>query len=256
MPVRAATRHETEVIDKRREPRDILARVARVAHLDTVHPISNECFHSLARSALRRMRENGEAAGAMNQRDRVNDGEALFRDVGRTTIPEIAIEGVAEVDGPAFGDHGARDVWSADRAARRLFEHRAQVDTNSELVEPLDDSLGARASHVAQRDECRFHLTGIGEMKAENVRFDVTLDGAQLDAGNDTKPVRCAGARRLLDTGDGIVIGECDRLQAGPLRRGDDVGRRTRSVGRGGVNVKIDESAGRWPRGLDRRHAE
>ena len=60
-------------------------------------------------------------------RSRRASASRSFGDVRRTAVAEIAVEGVAEVDRPAFGDHRARDVRPADRAAGRLLEHRRRT---------------------------------------------------------------------------------------------------------------------------------
>src|ERR1043165_802274 len=124
--------------------------MARVTHLDTIDTFSNKRLDSLARRRMRGMREDRESAGAMNQPDGIGDRQTFFADVRRLSIAEVSLERVAEIDGPALGDHGARDVWSPDGRARRLLEHRRKLDANAELVEPMYDALRPRPPHLTQ----------------------------------------------------------------------------------------------------------
>jgi len=93
-----------------------------MSHLNAIDALTDEALDSFARSSVGRVGEDRQSAGAMNQRDGVSGGQALLRHVGGTPIPQVAIERVAEIDRPPFGDHRARDVRTANRAARRLLE--------------------------------------------------------------------------------------------------------------------------------------
>ena len=55
-------------------------------NLDAIHSLASERFDPLARSALRRMRENGETAGTVDEADRIAHGEPILRDERRTSI--------------------------------------------------------------------------------------------------------------------------------------------------------------------------
>ena len=88
-------------------------------------PSRGERRDALARRALRRMREDGEPAGADGSaRSRRDTASRSLDDERGSPVAEVSVERVAEVDGPSFGDHRARDVRTPDRAARRLLEHR------------------------------------------------------------------------------------------------------------------------------------
>ena len=74
VPIRSAARHQSEEIDERGEARDVFGRMARVTNFDAVDARSRERLDALARPGLRRMRENGETARAVDRRDRVRRG--------------------------------------------------------------------------------------------------------------------------------------------------------------------------------------
>jgi hypothetical protein len=79
-------------------------------------------------------------------------------------------------------------------------------------------------------------------MQAEDVRFHVAFDGAQLDAAHDTHAEPGADGFRFCQTVERIMVSERNRAQADALRFADDVARRTRAVGRRRVHVQVDES--------------
>src|SRR5678815_3393467 len=119
-------RYEPEVINESAQPRDVLAGVTRVPHFDSVDPRGHELFDSFARSALRRMREDSQTTSAVDERDRVDDGEPFLPHVRGPPVAEITIECIAKVDRPSLGDHRPRPVRPADRAAGGLLEHRRE----------------------------------------------------------------------------------------------------------------------------------
>src|SRR4051812_32819421 len=47
-------------------------------------------------------------------------------------------------------------------------------------------------------------------------------------------------ARSFVDAGDGVVIGQRQRAETGIFREANDITRRERAVGCGGMRVKID----------------
>jgi len=71
------------------------------------------------------------------------------------------------------------------------------------------------------------------------------LDRRDFDAVNQGNPARRGGAARLGVSGQGIVVGDADSAEAGGRRAGDEVARRQRAVGCGGVEVKIDQPRAR-----------
>src|SRR3954468_3958704 len=99
------------------------------------------------------MREHRDAAGAMNEVDRVAHGKTVLADVRRLAVAQIALERIAEIHRPSLGDQRTRDVRTANRAAGRLLEDRRERDAHTEIVQLGDDSLSAGATHLAQRDE-------------------------------------------------------------------------------------------------------
>src|SRR6185369_1055234 len=62
MPIRSSARHQRKMLDERAEARDVFGRVTRMPDFDAVDAVAHEGFDTLARSALRRMRQHGDAA--------------------------------------------------------------------------------------------------------------------------------------------------------------------------------------------------
>ena len=77
----------------------------------------------------------------------------------------------------------------------------------------MHDPRRAGASHLARRDELRLQLPRVGEVESENMRLDIILDGAELDAGNDANAELRAGGHCFGDAIERVVIGQRDRLQ-------------------------------------------
>src|SRR5262245_23496116 len=88
MPVGAAAWNQAKMLDQSEQPHRTLGRMAWVAHFESIDSLIDECGHPLARSALCRMRENGQAAGPVNQLDGVGYRQPLLGDIGGPTIPE------------------------------------------------------------------------------------------------------------------------------------------------------------------------
>ena len=91
-------------------------------------------------------------------------------------------------------------------------------------------------------------------MQPEDVRLRVVFHGAQLHTGHHPHAELCTRGLGFADPVEGVVIGEGDCRQPDPLGLDDDVTRRARSVGRGGVGMQIDEGCGAVANGRCPRH--
>jgi hypothetical protein len=243
------------MLDEREQAHRVLRRVTGVADLDAIDPLLDQGGNTISSARLRRVSENRETAGALDQTDRIGHWKLVLRDESGTAVSEVPVERIAKIRRPSLGDHCARDVRPADRAARGLLEHRREVDADAELIEPNHHSLGAQTAHFTKRDETRFELTRVAQVQSQNVRFDLSFDGTQLDASHDAHAELLTGGDSLGDPRDGIVIGEGKRAEADALRLSYDVGGRSRAVRRGGMGVQVDEWPGRYA-GRRRGHAE
>src|SRR6185436_11406714 len=96
--------------NERQEPLGVFGRVAWVAHLYAVDALTDKRRDALERSGMRWMREDCQTSGAVNERDGVDRGQSLLRDVRGPTVAEVPVECVSKIDCPALRDHGARDV--------------------------------------------------------------------------------------------------------------------------------------------------
>ncbi len=224
------------------QPRGIVGRMTWMPNLHAIDALIDEGLDPFSRSGVRRMGEDRQAAGPMDERDGIDDRQAILGHIRRTPVAEVAVERVAEVDGPAFGDHRAGNVRTTDGAARGLLQHRRQLDADAKLVQSLDDPCCPSAPHVPQSDELAFHRAHVAQMQAEDVRFTVALDGTQLDARNDPHAKLGTHRRRFGYSVDRVVVRQRERREANAFRLTDDVSRSTRSVRRRRVRVKVDES--------------
>jgi hypothetical protein len=179
-----------------------------------------------------------------DQPDGIDDGRALLPRRTPASLPEISIEGVAKSIAQPSAIIARATCGRPNRAAGRLLEHGGELDADAKLVQSCT-MRSARVRRISRkRGERRLQLARVGKMESEDVRLDVAFHRAQLDAGDDAHaelPRRASRSRCR----DGVVIGQRDRRQSDALRARRRLGRRTRSVGRGGVDVEIDESARR-----------
>src|SRR6185437_517446 len=97
VPIRAATRHQSVMLDEREQPGDVFRRMTGMSHFDPVDSRARERFDALPGTGMRGMREHRDSAGAMDHRDAIADRETILGNVRWPPIAEIAIEGVARV---------------------------------------------------------------------------------------------------------------------------------------------------------------
>src|SRR5947208_3617983 len=114
MPVRSSAGDEPEVLNERRESQDVFIAVAGMLHLDSVQTLVNESLDTLASSRLRRVSDDGEATGTMDQRDRVLRGQSFLRYIAGSARGQISVEGVTRIHGPSFGDQRPSDMRPTD----------------------------------------------------------------------------------------------------------------------------------------------
>lgn len=226
-----------------------------MTNFDAIHSLGRERGDTVTRGALRRMREDRQTAGVVDEADGVAHSKSILRHERWASVAEVAVEGVAEIDRPTFGDHRAGNVRPPDGAAGCLLEDRVELDTHAKLVQTLNDSRCARASHFTKRNELRFHLPGVREMETEDMRFDIVLDRAELDARHDSNADLRTGGDRFRDAIERIVIGERDGLKTHSLCFTYDVCWSTRPIRRRGVRVEVDEGSGAVANNRRRGHA-
>ena len=245
MPIGSSAWYEMEVLDQCAEATDLVSRVTRMAHLESVEAHRDEPLDACPIAIDARMRDDRQSASVVNETNRVADVEPLLGDVRRPAITKPPVEDLAWIQGPAAGDHRARDMRPPDRSARRLREYAVQRDGDAERIELIDHSAGTvetRGSKLPHRDLDQVEAL---EVKSENVYLAAVIIGAQLDARDDAQAEPLTGASGRVDAGDGVVIGERDRAQAGRSCRCGDVLRRPRAVGRRRVHVQVDGAHGR-----------
>jgi hypothetical protein len=194
-----------------------------MAHFDAIETMPNERFDSRSRARAARMRQNRQAARIVNHCDRVRHREAVLRNEGGFTIPEIPIEGVTQIVGPPVVYEGARNMGTANRAASRLRKDIFEGDLHAELVETTDDSLGTRQAHRAQVTETVADALDVAQMQSEQMRLCFTLDGTEFDARHDTDAQEVPFLARLGESINGVVIRQRYRHQSEFARGAHDI---------------------------------
>ena len=77
---------------------------------------------------------------------------------------------------------------------------------------------------------------------AEHVNVALVVHRGHFNAGNQSKSGRARCCRRLVEAGDGVVIGNADRCQPGGRGAADQFGWRQPAVRGGGMEMEIDHS--------------
>ena len=149
------------------------------------------------------------------------------------------------------GEHGLGQVGTADRlAVRPARGDLAFVQLQAELAQRGGH---AQRALLAVGEELGEPLgeqrAGVVDGVAEDVQFAAdrraVVDRGDLDRGDDAHAVALAGAQRLGDAADRVVVGERQQLHAGLGRALHDLGGRQGAVGVGGVGLQVE--AGRQP---------
>src|SRR5436190_1444807 len=241
VPVGATARDQTHLIDEGPKARDVLWRVARMLHLDAVEPERDERLHALPRAAGTGMREDRQATGVMDHRDRFAHAQLILGDVRGPARAQIPIERIAHVGRPAVGDERTRHVRTADGAGPRLQEHVIERDLHALRLQQLDDTRGTPATHLAKRAQPALEHCRIAEMQTEQMCLRLPFDGAQLDAVHDSNSELGADRPGFGETGYRVVISERDRGERSALGGAHDFGGRAGPVRRRRMHVQIDD---------------
>lgn len=242
--------------DERAQPQGVFRRMAWVPDLDSIHTLVDKCRDPISSTRMGRMGKNRQTARAVNQSDRIADGQSILPNVRSFPISKIAVECIAEINSPSFGDHGPRNMRPTNRGAGRLFQHRGEFDANAELIEARHDPLCPRVAHLPQFDELGLHIPSIRQMKSQNMSLHIPLDRTQLNPRHDTHSKLGAGHRGFTDSVESVMIGQGDRGESDTFGLTDDSRRRARPIGRCRVRVKVDERAIAIAAWLRRGHAE
>ena len=187
------------------------------------------------------MREDRDTTCPVNERYRFFETELVFRDERRLSVSEKALERLLEVPGVAPFHECARHVRTADGTASRMAQHGVKRHRNPQRVQAFDDALRPVESHVAQTRQPLLELCQFAQVEAKNMSLEISLDSAQLHTADDAQPQSRRRGPGRLESGNGVVVGQRERDQLCRMRGGDDLGRRTRAVGRSRVRVQIHE---------------
>jgi hypothetical protein len=211
--------------------------------LDAVESHCGESLDPLVRSVLTRVRENGNAAAPVNQRNRFRNRDAALVEIRWPSCTEVPIECVTEVHRPSIFDERPSDVRPSYRRIAGHSQHVLESDTDAESVEQSDDAFRTFTPRVLEHDECTAHFIEQRDVQAEHMDLIGRFVGGQLDAGDelDAEPLR--GILRLGDPLDCVVIGQRECLKSGVARGKNHHLWRVRSIGRRRMEVEID-----WPR--------
>ena len=127
------------------------------------------------------------------------------------------------------------------RATGGLSKNRVQCHGDAERIEAFNDPRRSSHAHFAQSRKSVLELNQLREMQTEEMRFMISLDCAQLDAGNEPNAYFARCVSRFGDAGDGVVVRQRERGQPSALGRSRDIRRSARAIRGRRMRVEIDK---------------
>lgn len=174
------------------------------------------------------MGPDGKAAGGVDRVNGLGDGGGLAQAEGGAALDEVGADGGADVVDPLVGQalgvggvakEGFGEMGPADRKALLPAGlDLAVVELEAELAQAVGHPQGAVLAIGEEAGEGGLEGgAGVVDEVAEYVKFASfgVVDGGDLDGGDDGDAGMEAGVDRLLDTADGVVIGEGEELDPG-----------------------------------------
>ena len=232
MPIGTAAWDKTEEIGKRSEAIDVLGKMARVPHLDSVQSRFHERLETRAAAVASRVRPDCEPAGLMRYRDRVPDLQSLLGNESRSAAAEVAIESLAKIAHESGANKRAGDMRSTYRGIARFLHYHIYRQIEPERPEALHNPRRAHFPSGAKRLQARFEDSEPGDMKSEDVNLTITFVRTQLDSGNDAQTQRFARGGCEGKAGKCVVIGDRQRAEPYIVRGSHHRIWRKRPVGR------------------------
>lgn len=224
MPIGAAAGHEVELCSQTEQSLGVEWSMSGMTDFGAIEAVCLEAQQSLARSVAAGVSPNGQRTSSMRETDGVRYFEARLGHVSRTTSSEISIEGITMVCDVTRTYERARDVWAAERTARRFREDVRHLNRYSDRCQPLDYRVTPVNPLALKSFEPRAHRAGILDMKCEKVNLEIAIVRAKLTTAHysDAGARACRGG--LAVASDGVMIGYRNREQSRTRGRLDQFG--------------------------------
>ena len=215
-----------------------------VIHLDGVESRITQSRYPFVNLGTARMRERNDSAGSMDDSDDVLRWRPRTFNVGWATLSQPLVEGLAHGRDVAGVNHRAGKCWPADRLAgiaSRLVDERRHIDRHSQRVQASRYLGNARDTRGPLRRQ-ELPERGFVPVKevGQHVHVAATVDGGDLDPGNGEHIEASRFDGSFVQAVGRIVVGDGKNPDARRLGMGDERPRGQTSIGRGGMEVKID----------------
>ena len=185
------------------------------------------------------MGDDGDAAGLVDQLDRLRGGRPAARHEGLGAGHQVLLEEGAEVAGRPrrLGDVRAADRVGGAGLADRVLER--QVEALPAQV--LDDLPGPGAPLLLGPLAGRRHLLQVDPVAADVQVFGVLVNARHLDRRHQLDPQPLRRRRGLRDPGDRVVVGQ--RQRRNPRLRSflDHLGGRQLPVRNRRMTLQLDQ---------------
>ncbi len=180
---------------------------------------------------------------------RLERGERLL-DECRFAPSDESVEGIARVSRSSMADDRAGHMGPSHGPARGLLEDAFERHIDAQAVKTANHFLGsADPVGAAALQEAIQVLRPGRQVIAEHMHFAPRGGDGELTSGDNPHSITISRRERLGQAGQRVVIGERNRLQicgSGPLN--DSRGRHS-PIGRGRMNVEVDQVLARVVRG-------
>ena len=145
------------------------------------------------------------------------------------------------------GEHGRGQVRAAHRLSLLLARlDRGGVDLEAQLAQPRGHRVGAPPAVRARVEQALGQQrAAVVDPVAEHVKVLVgAVDRRDLRGRHHPDAVQRSGGQRLVDTVDGVVVGQGKQLHPGESGILDHLRGRQLTVGEQGVRLQVEERAG------------
>jgi hypothetical protein len=192
--------------------------VAGVPGFDRVQSLLLETRENRAGTAVFEMSGGHEAADQMDQRCYLGEGGEPLGHVAGSGPPDVAVESVVQVGCMTQPDQRTRHVWPSNRPVPRLEKDVVYLECEADSLELRHDVAASLQSITLPLVEKTLE-PGIVKRK-EITQYMHLAPGRchrELAPTDHAHLVLRSGRNSPRHSMEGVVIGQCDRSQAGGL---------------------------------------
>ncbi len=227
------------------EDNDILGRVGRMEHLDPLKSCFNE-FGEVRQPVLARMGKDCDARRVADGRDGLIGGETDPLHIGRPPLSQEMGEGVLQSIHDSVREQSPGHVEPSYRALPGDLKDVSQGQRDPQSVQPTEDFFESLVPFGLQRKN-RFLKRRVFPVDkvAQDVGLSVGFKHREFNAWDDLDLQLAARLECLGYSGDGVMIGEGNRVHLAGSRLGNDLSRGKAPIRVGGVKVKVRSKRGK-----------